>query len=82
MGGSSVKLEIPFDSKYKYQAAVHKTDENLFVCLKGAPDRVVEMCGFINDNGSPKPIDQKIKDDIYKANENFASSGRRVLAFS
>jgi len=82
MGGSTVKLEIPFDSKYKYQASVHKTKENIFVCLKGAPDRVVDLCGFINDNGTPKPIDETVKKQIFDSNTSFASNGRRVLAFS
>jgi magnesium-transporting ATPase (P-type) len=63
-GGSTVKLEIPFDSKYKYQASVHKTPENIIVCLKGAPDRVVDMCGYINENGNPKTIDESVKKEI------------------
>lgn len=46
IGGTTIKLEIPFDSKYKYQASVHKTKENILVCCKGAPDRVVAMCSF------------------------------------
>lgn len=81
-GGSTVKLEIPFDSKYKYQASVHKTAENIIVCLKGAPDRVVDMCGYINENGNPKTMDESVKKDIYAANEYFASNGRRVLSFA
>lgn len=82
IGGSTIKLEIPFDSKYKYQASVHKTAENILVCLKGAPDRVVDMCGFINDNGNLKPVNEDVKAEIASANENFASNGRRVLAFA
>jgi len=63
-GGSTVKLEIPFDSKYKYQASVHKTPENIIVCLKGAPDRVVDMCGYINENGNPKTIEKRQKGNL------------------
>jgi len=81
-GGSTIKLEIPFDSKYKYQASVHKTPENIIVCLKGAPDRVVDMCVYINENGNPKTLDDNVKKEIYAANEYFASNGRRVLAFA
>lgn len=52
------------------------------VLCKGAPDRVVEMCSHINDNGTSKPIDASVKEEIFKANELFANNGRRVLAFA
>jgi len=82
-GGSTIKLEIPFDSKYKYQASVHKTPDNkIFVCCKGAPDRVLAMCKSVNNNGNEIAIDDNIKNQIMSANEKFAKLGRRVLAFS
>jgi len=43
-GGTTIKLEIPFDSKYKYQASVHKTPKEIIVLCKGAPDRIIDMC--------------------------------------
>jgi Ca2+-transporting ATPase len=82
LSGSTIKLEIPFDSKYKYQASVHRMADKLLVVCKGAPDRVVDMCCSINNNGEMKAVDQTVKNEIMSANENFASNGRRVLAFS
>jgi len=77
-----LKLEIPFDSKYKYQASVHDMGDKLLVCCKGAPDRVLNMCKSINDNGSEKAIDDGVKAEVMSANEGFANNGRRVLAFA
>jgi len=82
IGGSTIKLEIPFDSKYKYQASVHRLQDKIIVVCKGAPDRVIDMCSTINENGSPKSVDDSVKKQVMEANENFASNGRRVLAFS
>lgn len=82
IGGTTIKLEIPFDSKYKYQVSVHKTKTCILVCCKGAPDRVLNMCRGINDNGTILPITDKIKAEVMEENEKFANNGRRVLAFS
>lgn len=82
LGGTTLKLEVPFDSKYKYQASVHRHNDKLFVCCKGAPDRVLNMCKDINDNGNLVPCDDAAKETVMKNNEFFANNGRRVLAFS
>lgn len=81
-GGSTIKLEIPFDSKYKYQASVHKTSENIIVCCKGAPDRVLAMCKDVNANGSTVELNSSESAKVMEANEGFARLGRRVLAFA
>jgi len=52
------------------------------VLCKGAPDRVLDMCANINDNGSLKPVTEEVKSQVMKSNEAFANLGRRVLAFS
>jgi len=52
------------------------------VLCKGAPDRVLDMCGFINDNGVAKPMDDEVRSQVMDANSIFANLGRRVLAFS
>jgi len=77
-----LKLEIPFDSKYKYQASVHKMEDKILVCCKGAPDRVLAMCGQANKDGSLVPCDEAFKAEVMTENEKFANAGRRVLAFS
>lgn len=81
VGGTNLKLEIPFDSKYKYQASVHRQDGKILVCCKGAPDRVLAMCSQANKDGSFIPVDDQFKKDVMAENEKFANAGRRVLAF-
>ncbi len=36
--------EIPFDSKYKYMATLHEWEDSQAILLKGAPERVLELC--------------------------------------
>jgi len=81
-GGNTVRLEIPFDSKNKWQASVHRTKENILVCCKGAPDRVLNMCRAVNDNGALLPVSEQVKAEVMSANEKFANKGQRVLALS
>lgn len=52
------------------------------MCCKGAPDRVVDMCAHVNDNGNIKPLTQEMKDEVMRSNEIFANLGRRVIAVS
>jgi len=61
---------------------VHRTPKNIAVFCKGGPDRVLDMCSHVNDNGTLKPVTQEVKDKVMAANEVFANLGRRVLAFS
>lgn len=46
--------EKPFSSVYKYQYSVHRNtekdyerDSNFFVVMKGAPERILNVCSFI-----------------------------------
>jgi potassium/sodium efflux P-type ATPase len=36
--------ELPFDSGHQYMASLHHTDAGSIVLVKGAPERVLEMC--------------------------------------
>ncbi|MBW2295488.1 MAG: HAD-IC family P-type ATPase [Deltaproteobacteria bacterium] len=53
---------IPFESEHRYMASFHRFDGGGLVCVKGAPERVIEMCdrepadtadGFVPTRGSP-----------------------------
>jgi len=52
------------------------------VLCKGAPDRVLDMCAHVNNNGSLKAVTEEVKHEVMLANEVFANLGRRVLAFA
>ncbi|MDM7202697.1 MAG: cation-transporting P-type ATPase, partial [Thermodesulfobacteriaceae bacterium] len=67
---------IPFESERGYMATLHSHRGKKYIYVKGAPERVLEMC--IGDSYG-NPIDrEKI---LNKATE-FAKRGLRVLAFA
>lgn len=69
---------IPFDSEHRFMAALnHDQSSNGFIHVKGAPERILEMCakqrGFDGDSTLDK--------DYWSAlAEKIAASGQRVLA--
>jgi potassium/sodium efflux P-type ATPase len=67
---------LPFESERGYMATLHKYKEKKFVFVKGAPERVLDMCAM---HMADKGMD-KIK--ILHVANNFAEQGLRVLAMA
>ncbi|MEN8132752.1 MAG: cation-transporting P-type ATPase [Pseudomonadota bacterium] len=69
---------IPFDSGHQFMATLHHShDGDSFVFLKGAPERVLEMCARQRGNGGDVSLDRsawQIRVD------DMATRGYRVLA--
>ncbi len=69
---------IPFESEHKFMATLHHSHEGeSFIVLKGAPERVLDMCGVVLTENGELPLDatrwqQRI--------EKLAARGQRVLA--
>lgn len=57
-------------------------DDNLFVFLKGAPDRVLPRCSSILVHGEPHELTAAHRKEVLDANELFGNMGERVLGFS
>ena len=71
--------ELPFDSKRKCMTTIHKVNNKIFACTKGAPEVILEKCKFILKNGKVnKLIDKK---EILDANQSLAE-GMRVIGFA
>jgi magnesium-transporting ATPase (P-type) len=88
---SPIIAEVPFSSEYKFMATVHEPTidndgpdnmDNLVVHVKGAPDRMVQMCKFqARDGRVGTQYEEPINKDHW--NEQIAilsSYGLRVLA--
>ncbi|MDM7322772.1 MAG: cation-transporting P-type ATPase [Gammaproteobacteria bacterium] len=69
--------EIPFESEHRFMATLHHDHEgHAFVLLKGAPERVLELC---TEDASGQPIDRPAWEArILQA----AEAGQRVLALA
>ncbi len=63
---------IPFESEHQFAASFHRNDERMEVFVKGAPERVLEMC-----DGPLSAADQVRLDQIALG---MAARGLRVLA--
>ena len=69
--------EIPFDSAQRFMATLHHgAGGEAWVYLKGAPERVLELCEALDD-GSPLR-----REDWDARLERLASDGARVLALA
>jgi magnesium-transporting ATPase (P-type) len=69
--------EIPFESEHRYMATLHHDHEgHAFVLLKGAPERVLELC-------TQDYTQQTIDHSIWNARmHDAARAGQRVLALA
>ncbi len=69
--------EIPFESEHRFMATLHHDHEgHAFVLLKGAPERVLELCC---EDASGQPIDRP---DWEAHMVQAAEAGQRVLALA
>jgi len=80
--------EVPFDSATKFMATFHrvdpdKTDSDVLVCLKGAPDVVIAKCAsYADSEGGTAELDANAQIARHADNDALASQGLRVLALA
>ena len=72
--------EIPFDARHRYMATLHQpADGEALVYVKGAPERIIRMCGGVATSDGERPIDRVMWEDaVYRMAEN----GRRIIAMA
>jgi magnesium-transporting ATPase (P-type) len=72
---------IPFESERRYMATFHELGAGGLVCVKGAPERVIEMCEFEpgGDGGDCRALDREA---ALESVEQAMRQGYRVLAIA
>ena len=84
------RATVPFDSEYKFMATFHDcppwliggiVQEPHVMCVKGAPDVVIDRCTRALWHGEEIPI-AAVRDEILEANRSLSERGLRVLAFA
>ena len=77
--------EVPFNSSNKYQVSIHenedKKDGRYFMAMKGAPERILDLCSTIFVNGKEMPMDNEMKEAFNSAYMELGGLGERVLGF-
>ncbi|MEO6696676.1 MAG: cation-transporting P-type ATPase [Gammaproteobacteria bacterium] len=69
---------IPFESDHRFMATLHHDHAGHgFIYLKGAPERVLEMCAFEYADGQEQPLSREY---WHEHIEQLAAQGQRVLA--
>jgi magnesium-transporting ATPase (P-type) len=72
--------EIPFDAQHRFMATLNRSPMGeKIILLKGAPERVLEMCTLQNDGKGQSELDH---DFWIKRIAETASHGERVLGFA
>ncbi len=74
--------EIPFDSKRKCMATIHKINRENAAYVKGAPDVILKNCKYLYINGKVNRLTEKDKKRILKINQDMANKALRVLGFA
>ncbi len=71
---------LPFDSSKRYMATLHRSDTGgAFIALKGAPEKVLQMCSEQYGEHGPEPIDEPA---WHEKVVSLAEQGMRVLAIA
>ncbi|GMH32806.1 hypothetical protein BSKO_00640 [Bryopsis sp. KO-2023] len=79
-------FEIKFNSTNKWALTIHKPEDpnvnDPVLCLKGAPERVLQKCKYILINGEQVPLDANWEEKYTEAYEGLGGLGERVLGFA
>jgi calcium-translocating P-type ATPase len=71
---------IPFESEHRFMATLHHDHEGHgFIYLKGAPERVLEMCSQQRMRGEDVPLDKAYWEACM---DDMARRGQRLLAIA
>ena len=71
--------ELPFDAERKRMTTLHQDQDGVTAFLKGAPERVLELCVDQFGADTPAALDPGA---VLEAAEALAGQGYRVLAFA
>lgn len=74
--------EISFDPSVKMMATYHKRDGGYKVAVKGAPEKVLDVCSRLKTNGCEEKLTSRKREQLLKKSERMAENGLRVLALA
>ncbi len=78
----NMEERIPFSSDIMYSAAYIKSNNRDSILIKGAPERVVEMCNSIYIDNKVHALNEEHKKQIIHALSTRSEKGFRLIGFS
>jgi sodium/potassium-transporting ATPase subunit alpha len=73
--------EVPFNSTNKYQLSIHLVNGQHLMVMKGAPERILDRCGYIMNNGEVEKMGDAWNKNFDNAYMTLGGLGERVLGF-
>ena len=75
--------EIPLDSNRKMMTTIHRLDgEKDIVLSKGAPEIILELCKYIDNDGSIEILDPQTKEELLEKVGQMSAKALRVIGFA
>ena len=74
-----VKYRIAYEPALKYSAVFFNQEDKIRVTVKGAPERIIDFCKYMDINGKDEEID---KAKIIYQNNALANEGFRVIGLA
>lgn len=73
--------EVPFNSCNKYHITINESpeDKGHWLCMKGAPERIIERCTTIFVEGKEMKIDETMSKSFMDAYMDLGGLGERVI---
>ncbi|KAI1280840.1 Sodium/potassium-transporting ATPase subunit alpha [Halotydeus destructor] len=81
--GQPKVYEVPFNSTNKYHISINDSpaEKGHWLCMKGAPERIVDRCSSIIVEGKEVTMDEKLKKGFNDAYMEMGGLGERVIGF-
>jgi len=74
--------EFAFTSERKMMSVVRKSDRKFISYVKGAPETIIQRCGYELINQRRVKLNERGRDRLIKIYEEMAKNGLRVLGFA
>ena len=75
--------EIPLDSNRKMMTTIHRLDDGKDIVLsKGAPEIILDLCKYIDNDGSIEILDPQTKEMLLENIGEMSAKALRVIGFA
>jgi P-type Ca2+ transporter type 2C len=74
--------EVPFSSETKMMTTFHQTPAGQVAYIKGAPEVILDKCGYFDQSGQRKILTNKEQENILNTARKMASEGMRILGLA